>query len=196
MAPAPSGRARAAPHRAGVDRTSNSPCSGGGSASVAARKETALPFPSHPAPAPSSCYAPSAAPGQPAAPLMSPEKGAAAAGEGEVRGQCNIYSDVTFHFYETGKRCRSRKRAVRDIPAWEAAVTPSTTHSRLQRDSGEPGPGRQESSIRPSEPHQNHTQPGMGSGLSPPLLPSAPPCTEGQREWPRWSGALESRDPL
>lgn len=67
------------------------------------------------------------APGQPAAPLMSPEKAAAAAGGGEVRGQCNIYSDVTFHFYEVGKRCRSRKRAARDVPAREAADTPSTT---------------------------------------------------------------------
>jgi len=56
-----------------------------------------------------------------------------------VRGQCNIYSDVTFHFYEAGKRCRSRKRAARDVPAWEAAVTSSTTRGRLQRGSGERG---------------------------------------------------------
>lgn len=56
-----------------------------------------------------------------------------------MRGQCNIYSDVTFHFYEVGKRCRSRKRAARDVPAREAADTPSTTRSRLQGGSGEPG---------------------------------------------------------
>lgn len=79
------------------------------------------------------------APGQPAAPLMSPEKAAAAAGGGEVRGQCNIYSDVTFHFYEVGKRCRSRKRAARDVPAREAADTPSTTCSQLQGRFGESG---------------------------------------------------------
>lgn len=134
------------------------------------------------APAPSPCRAPSAvlspllgsaAPGQPAAPLMSPEKGAAAVGGGEVRGQCNIYSDITFHFYEAGKRCRSRKRAARDVAAWEAAVTPSTTHSRLQR---------ARARLRrepPSDPHRNHTQLGMGSGLSPPPLPSAPPLHRG-----------------
>lgn len=109
---------------------------------MAARKETALPVQlpaarrrAH-APAPSPRRAPSpllggTAPGQPVAPLMSPEKGAA--GGGEVRGQRNIYSDVTFHFSEAGKRSRSRKRAARDVPAWEAAGTPSATHSRLQR---------------------------------------------------------------
>lgn len=51
--------------------------------------------------APAALRAPAAA--QPATPVMSPAKGAAAAGGGEVRGQCNIYSDVTFHFYEAGK---------------------------------------------------------------------------------------------
>lgn len=50
-----------------------------------------------------------------------------------MRGQGNIYSDVTFRFYEVGKWCRSRKRAARDVPAWEAAGTPSTAQSRLWR---------------------------------------------------------------
>lgn len=87
-----------------------------------------------------------------------------------MRGQCNIYSDVTFHFYEVGKWCRSRKRAVRDVPAWEATVIPRTTHNWLQR-----GRARlwQGPSIRPSDP-QNHRGLRTGSGLFPPLLPSAP----------------------
>lgn len=50
-----------------------------------------------------------------------------------MRGQGNIYSDVTFRFYEVGKWCRSRKRAARDVPAWEAAGTPSTARSQLWR---------------------------------------------------------------
>lgn len=65
-----------------------------------------------------------------------------------MRGQGNIYSDVTFHFYEVGKRCWSRKRAVRDVPAWEAAVT--------ARSSAEPGPGW-DRTLQP------HTGLGMGS---------------------------------
>lgn len=48
-----------------------------------------------------------------------------------MRGQCNIYSDITFHFYEAGKSCRSRKRAARDIPAWEATVTLRTARSEM-----------------------------------------------------------------
>lgn len=111
----------------------------------------------------------STAPGQPVALLMSPEKGAAAAGGGgEVRGQCNIYSDVTFHFHKVGKRCRSRKRAVRDVPVWEVTVTPRTTHNWLQRARARL---RQGPPIRPSDP-PNHTGLRMGSGLFPPLLPS------------------------
>lgn len=80
-----------------------------------------------------------------------------------MRGQCNIYSDVTFHFYEVGKRCRSRKRAVRDVPVWEVTVTPRTTHNWLQRARARL---RQGPSIRPSDP-KNHTGLRMGSGLFP-----------------------------
>lgn len=54
-----------------------------------------------------------------------------------MRGQCNIYSDITFHFYEAGKSCRSRKRAARDIPAWEATITLRTARSSP----GQPGLG-------------------------------------------------------
>ena len=80
-----------------------------------------------------------------------------------MRGQCNIYSDVTFHFYEAGNWCRSRKRAARDIPAWEAAVTPSTTRSRLHRGSREPGPSRGRSP--PSDPQTPKTTRGWGQAL-------------------------------
>lgn len=59
-----------------------------------------------------------------AAPSLS--TGKAAEGGGEVRGQCNIYSDVTFHFYGVRKLRQSRKRAERNSPTWEAAGAVST----------------------------------------------------------------------
>lgn len=59
-------------------------------------------------------------------------------GAGEVRGQGNIYSDVTFHFYRVGKRCWSRKRAVRDVPGWEAAVTARSQLWRARAWLGQP----------------------------------------------------------
>lgn len=66
--------------------------------------------------------------------------GKAAVGGGEVRGQGNIYSDVTFHFYGVGKLHQSRKRAARNSPTWEAAVAVSAVvlERNLQQSTGPP----------------------------------------------------------
>lgn len=80
-----------------------------------------------------------------------------------MRGQCNIYSDITFHFYEAGKSCRSRKRAARDIPAWEATVTENST----QRDGSEQaGVQRAVNTARHSTSTSGQGRMGAGAGSS------------------------------
>lgn len=89
-----------------------------------------------------------------------------------MRGQCNIYSDITFHFYEAGKSCRSRKRAARDIPAWEATVALRTARSSP----GQPGQEAPPDPWTPLKLHMAGTAPGSSASLS---LVSLPQGSQG-----------------
>lgn len=97
-----------------------------------------------------------------------------------MRGQGNIYSDITFHFYEVGKRGWSRKRAGRDVPSWEAAVTANTARSWPQR----AGPGWDRAL-------QAHTGLGRAPGSLWEWLGRQGLCraSPGLQELPRHSGA-------